>query len=202
MGKNILRQQFGEMIRKSKPNQPLQREVETLTSIQLPVLPVKQPSVSMSVAILFILFLILVVFLYLNRARLYSIVLKLYHDLDFSNGKIDSIEQKYHDMTQPQKQDPILKDILQTDKSILDTLEKQEKEKIQQEKIQESGGVRQIQEKINRYSQEQQVKGDGFCYIGYDKNQRECTNVYEGDICMSGQIFPTMAVCLNPHLRP
>ena len=31
---------------------------------------------------------------------------------------------------------------------------------------------------------------------------RECTDVYEGDICMSGQIFPTLDVCVNPEFRP
>ena len=84
----------------------------------------------------------------------------------------------------------------------MDTIEQKEKNREQTEKKQETGGVKQIEEKINRYSNDQTVKGNGFCYIGYDKNQRECTNVYDGDLCMSGQIFPTMAVCLNPHLRP
>ena len=56
-------------------------------------------------------------------------------------------------------------------------------------------------ERLNRYSEEQIVKSNGFCYIGYDQ-QRECTTVSEGDVCMSGQIFPTLEVCMNPHLRP
>jgi hypothetical protein len=41
----------------------------------------------------------------------------------------------------------------------------------------------------------------GFCYIGEDTGTRSCIKVGEGDVCMSGDIFPTQAVCINPNLR-
>lgn len=41
----------------------------------------------------------------------------------------------------------------------------------------------------------------GFCYIGEDSGIRSCIKVGEGDVCMSGDIFPTQAVCINPNLR-
>lgn len=41
----------------------------------------------------------------------------------------------------------------------------------------------------------------GFCYIGEDRGFRSCIEVGEGDVCMSGDIFPTEAVCVNPKLR-
>lgn len=41
----------------------------------------------------------------------------------------------------------------------------------------------------------------GFCYIGEDRGFRSCIEVGEGDQCMSGDIFPTMDVCVNPNLR-
>ncbi len=41
----------------------------------------------------------------------------------------------------------------------------------------------------------------GFCYIGEDRGFRSCISVGEGDICMSGDIFPSHAVCINPKLR-
>lgn len=44
--------------------------------------------------------------------------------------------------------------------------------------------------------------GDGFCYIGEDRGVRSCLKVGRGERCMSGQIFPTMDVCVNPNLRP
>ena len=41
----------------------------------------------------------------------------------------------------------------------------------------------------------------GFCYIGEDRGFRSCIKVGEGDVCMSGNIFPTEAICINPKLR-
>jgi len=41
----------------------------------------------------------------------------------------------------------------------------------------------------------------GYCYIGEDRGFRSCIKVEEGDVCMSGDIFPTHAVCINPNLR-
>lgn len=41
----------------------------------------------------------------------------------------------------------------------------------------------------------------GYCYIGEDRGFRSCISVGEGDKCMSGDIFPTEAICVNPNLR-
>jgi len=41
----------------------------------------------------------------------------------------------------------------------------------------------------------------GFCYIGADRGTRTCVEVGPSDRCMSGDIFPTMDVCINPSLR-
>ena len=41
----------------------------------------------------------------------------------------------------------------------------------------------------------------GYCYIGEDRGFRSCIKVGEGDVCMSGDIFPTREVCINPNLR-
>lgn len=41
----------------------------------------------------------------------------------------------------------------------------------------------------------------GYCYIGEDRGFRSCIKVNEGDMCMSGEIFPTKDVCVNPSLR-
>ena len=41
----------------------------------------------------------------------------------------------------------------------------------------------------------------GFCYIGEDRGYRSCLRVGEGDACMSGEIFPTRDICINPNLR-
>lgn len=41
----------------------------------------------------------------------------------------------------------------------------------------------------------------GFCYIGEDRGFRSCIEVGAGETCMSGDIFPTKAICINPNLR-
>jgi hypothetical protein len=41
----------------------------------------------------------------------------------------------------------------------------------------------------------------GWCFIGDDRNTRACAQVGVNDMCMSGDIFPTQDVCMNPNLR-
>ena len=41
----------------------------------------------------------------------------------------------------------------------------------------------------------------GYCYIGDDDDTRKCIEVGEADKCMSGDIFPTRELCINPKLR-
>ncbi len=41
----------------------------------------------------------------------------------------------------------------------------------------------------------------GWCYIGEDRGFRSCAQVGVNDICMSGDIFPSQEICVNPNLR-
>lgn len=41
----------------------------------------------------------------------------------------------------------------------------------------------------------------GWCFIGEDRGFRSCVEVGVNDKCMSGDIFPTKDVCINPSLR-
>jgi len=41
----------------------------------------------------------------------------------------------------------------------------------------------------------------GYCYIGEDRGFRSCIQVNDSDTCMSGDIFPTQDICINPSLR-
>jgi len=42
----------------------------------------------------------------------------------------------------------------------------------------------------------------GWCYIGEEQGIRTCSEIGVNDVCMSGDIFPTQSVCINPNLRP
>jgi len=50
-------------------------------------------------------------------------------------------------------------------------------------------------------TQKQQKGKSGYCFIGEDRGFRSCIHVEQGDSCMSGDIFPTKEVCINPNLR-
>lgn len=41
----------------------------------------------------------------------------------------------------------------------------------------------------------------GWCFIGEERGIRSCSEIGVNDMCMSGDIFPTQAVCMNPNLR-
>jgi len=42
----------------------------------------------------------------------------------------------------------------------------------------------------------------GWCLTGEYQNKRGCVSVSESDQCLSGQIFPSKEMCLNPTLTP
>ena len=41
----------------------------------------------------------------------------------------------------------------------------------------------------------------GWCFIGEDRGFRSCIQVGNNDRCMSGDIFPSHEICVNPKLR-
>jgi hypothetical protein len=41
----------------------------------------------------------------------------------------------------------------------------------------------------------------GWCYIGEERGFRTCGEVGVNDTCMSGDIFPSQQICVNPSLR-
>ncbi len=41
----------------------------------------------------------------------------------------------------------------------------------------------------------------GWCFIGEDRGYRTCGQVGVNDQCMSGDIFPSQELCINPNLR-
>ena len=41
----------------------------------------------------------------------------------------------------------------------------------------------------------------GWCFIGEESDVRTCAKVGQNDKCMSGDIFPSRDICVNPTLR-
>jgi hypothetical protein len=47
----------------------------------------------------------------------------------------------------------------------------------------------------------QQQSKTKWCYIGEEKGVRNCVRLSESQKCMSGDIFPSSNICINPNLR-
>ena len=41
----------------------------------------------------------------------------------------------------------------------------------------------------------------GYCLVGEQQGIRSCVRVTNDDTCMSGEIFPSRSLCINPRLR-
>lgn len=41
----------------------------------------------------------------------------------------------------------------------------------------------------------------GWCFVGEDRGFRTCAAIGVNDQCMSGDIFPSQEICINPNLR-
>jgi hypothetical protein len=112
----------------------------------------------------------------------------------------DNIIQMYRDVIKPKPN--VNNELRQLNKSIKEEKEKrEEKEKERELKSKkEKGGVNQFLNKIN-YNSNQIAKEDGYCYIGYDRGMRNCSEIHQGETCMSGDIFPSLEICMFPNLR-
>lgn len=44
-------------------------------------------------------------------------------------------------------------------------------------------------------------KKGAYCYVGVDRGYRSCVKLADGEKCMSGKVFPSKELCVNPSLR-
>ena len=75
---------------------------------------------------------------------------------------------------------------------------------LQQQQQQQQGEAPDSFQADDSYSSIQSGKSSsksGWCYIGEERGIRSCSQVGPDDQCMSGDIFPTSQVCVNPTLR-
>lgn len=45
------------------------------------------------------------------------------------------------------------------------------------------------------------ASSQGYCYIGNNNDARHCAKVNTNDKCMSGDIYPTLDICINPNIK-
>tara|TARA_A100001015_G_scaffold192244_1_gene214206 strand:- start:319 stop:834 length:516 start_codon:yes stop_codon:yes gene_type:complete len=58
-----------------------------------------------------------------------------------------------------------------------------------------------IKENYEGLSNKEPLQDNKYCFIGEQKGYRSCISVNETDKCMSGDIFPSNQICINPNLR-
>lgn len=84
-------------------------------------------------------------------------------------------------------------------------------ESVQQQKINQFDN-NSLNKALNTSKQSQQKGGEqdyepheaessGWCYVGEERGYRTCAQVGVDDMCMSGDIFPSQEICMNPNLR-
>lgn len=82
-------------------------------------------------------------------------------------------------------------------KELNDSNKKKTKETENKESPKTYAELKESQKKL--YSQDQFVKDHGFCYIGEENNTRHCVEVYNGDICESGDVYKRIDKCMLPE---
>ena len=165
-------------------NKPIyENDVSVLEPSNLELNSVDKPKSNVFYIVLIIVLLVLLVLLYFYRKQIKD-QLKVYYDSFFKPSN-------------PQE-----KEIKQLNKSVKMEMEKREKNMNEKknEKKKNKGGVNQLVQKM-KYDKDQISNSAGYCYIGQENGQRSCSEIYEGDICMSGDIFPSNELCMYPKMR-
>ena len=82
--------------------------------------------------------------------------------------------------------------------------EEESREQAKQKSIQQALEYAEKSQKKQPAEDPNRIPGpkSGYCYVGEDRGFRTCIEVGESTKCMSGEIFPTREVCVNPRLRP
>ena len=66
---------------------------------------------------------------------------------------------------------------------------------------QESSSISEDQSSDSAIQNRTSNQKSGWCYIGTDRKVRSCIQVDASNKCMSGDIFPSREICINPSLR-
>lgn len=228
MSKNVLRKKFNNMYGKDKSlnsDTSINNIIKNITPNNIDYntnsyeqnynhnnsLHIEQLSTSSNNMLSNFIFIILLFFiisiLYFFKDIIYKKLLEIWNNIFNGNSKLnDNINNLIKNENDIKKEEENKKkkeeEELKKEKSQIEEQKDLEKKK----ELEKQSGLNELNNKVNElsktYNKNQIATSNGFCYIGYDLGQRECTDIYSGEICMSGQIFPTMDVCINPNFRP
>jgi hypothetical protein len=217
MSKNILRKKFNNMYGKDKPlnsNSTINNIINSITpnnvdyntnsferNIRDNHLIIEPSSSSGSLFFIFFIILIFGFIIYFFKDIIYQKSIDLWNYVfnkkSILSDKINNVIKTNNDAKNAEKiKKKEEEEELKKERSQIE----QEKENERKKELEKNSGINQLGMKVNdlsNYKKEQIATSNGFCYIGYDLGQRECTDIYSGEVCMSGQIFPTLDKCLK-----
>lgn len=136
--------------------------------------------------ILFVLFSVVLGVLYIYYDNVMTILRQYFYD----DTKEKELTQKMNEESQK------LNGEINSLKNKLNESNQKSRKSKKEEKKKTYGDLKESERKL--YSQDQFVKEHGFCYVGEENNQRHCVEVYNGDICESGDIYKRIDKCMVP----
>tara|TARA_Y100000389_G_scaffold203785_1_gene253450 strand:+ start:1193 stop:1978 length:786 start_codon:yes stop_codon:yes gene_type:complete len=120
----------------------------------------------------------------------------------FVNNKDSKENEKSDEKSDKKNNEKIIKDVENTENKISksETLESSVKNK---KSLKQENSKKLIANEEN--AEPEPIRTDslssGYCYIGKVNDTRYCSKVDARSKCMSGDIYPTMDICVNPSLR-
>jgi hypothetical protein len=88
---------------------------------------------------------------------------------------------------------------MQTNKQINELEESQQNNL--QKALDDSSRPSEVRPDDSLSSIQKQTSKAGWCFIGEDRGFRTCSEIGVNDQCMSGDVFPSQEICMNPNLR-
>jgi hypothetical protein len=166
----------------------------------------KYPFVRYTFIILILIFLAFNLFLYLEKPEnkgLYKFYEPILNKFTWGRKLLkDEVkeEKKKNDKAALDKLNATLEKKRKAEKTISNKID-DKTNKSKEKKMKKTQIVPVADDSTSRTQMSKPASKAGFCYIGEDRGFRSCIEVGEGDVCMSGDIFPTQDVCVNPKLR-
>lgn len=141
-------------------------------------------------------------------AEISSVVAKILGYITLSGAKLGAVAIKKTGETAEAGVDMIAGKVEKIEGDKEETLrEKLLKEEKEQQKEKESSIEKELSKlersemNINRSMLDGLNVKEGYCYVGVSDGVRGCVKVYKDESCMSGNIYPTQEICMNPDLR-
>tara|TARA_B100000035_G_scaffold315280_1_gene334925 strand:+ start:1043 stop:1807 length:765 start_codon:yes stop_codon:yes gene_type:complete len=136
-------------------------------------------------------------------SNLFNNISDFFSQFTENNNKKNSKEIEKNDEKTNEKTDKIIKNIENKKTNNLKSLESSVKNKKSKSIVETENSKNLIENEENDEPEPIRTNSltSGFCYIGKVNDTRYCTKVDARSKCMSGDIYPTMEVCVNPNLR-